>query len=71
MPSDGSRKIAIDITKTTVIIGVALLALGYFIGNTLPINGNNIQSGHDLQSGIGQMNTLGKIGTVNLEIPVL
>ncbi len=70
MSGDGSRKIAIDITKTTVIIGAALLALGYFIGNTLPINeNNNMQTGHSLPSSIEQMNPSGKIGTMNLEIP--
>ncbi len=41
MASEGSRKITG--IKTTVVVGLVLLALGYFVGNTLPI-GNNFQS---------------------------
>lgn len=34
-----AKKITIEFNKTTVIFGLILLALGYFIGNTLPIFG--------------------------------
>lgn len=40
-----SRKITIEINKTTVIFGLILLVLGYFVGNALPIGGYQLGSG--------------------------
>lgn len=46
--------LAIQITKSTIIIALIFLALGYFIGNTLPITGNLVGSSQIPNSGSGQ-----------------
>lgn len=63
-----SHKITIDINRTTVIFGLILLALGYFIGNTLPI----YSTGTALQPVQGTIETGGQQeqqAPVALEIP--
>jgi len=37
MAAESSRKVSINLSKTSIVFGLVLLALGYFIGNTLPI----------------------------------
>ena len=73
MTSEGTPKASSKIPKTTVVIGLILLALGYFIGNTIPI-GNNFQSNPQyatITKTIGSPDqTTKKIsGSVNLEVP--
>lgn len=55
MENISRNKITIEITKTTIIFGLILLALGYFIGNTLPIFG-----GYQIGSGQTTITTGGE-----------
>lgn len=60
------------ITKTTIIFGLVLLALGYFIGNTLPITSDNLRSGPELgaiTSTIDKNQPTKFAGSMNFEIP--
>jgi len=72
LTSEGSRKISFEVSKTTVVVGLILLALGYFIGNTIPI-GNNFQSNPQatITNTIGSADQTSKktSGTVNFDIP--
>ena len=38
---ENSHKLYVEITKTTIIVGIILLAVGYLIGNVLPISTNS------------------------------
>ena len=73
MTDEGMRKVSFKISKATVVVGLILLALGYFIGNTIPI-GNNFQSNPQyvtIAKTVGSPDqTTKKIsGSVNFEIP--
>jgi protein-disulfide isomerase len=70
---ENSRKVYVEITKTTIIIGIILLAVGYLIGNVIPITKNS-QSGPEpgiITSTIGgdQLSKPRIPGSVNFEIP--
>lgn len=71
MTSEGSRKTTG--IKTTVAVGLVLLALGYFIGNTLPIGNNfqsNPQSGTVTKTIESPDQTAKKIsGSINFQVP--
>lgn len=71
--TENSRKVYLEITKTTIIIGLILLAVGYLVGNVIPVTKNS-QSGPEpgtIPSTIGE-DKLSKPsipGSVNFEIP--
>ena len=46
MSNENSHKMVFEITKTTIIVGIVLFSLGYFVGNTLPVTnvGTELQS---------------------------
>lgn len=66
-----------SITKTTIVFGVVLLVLGYFIGNTIPITSNNSEQ----QANVGTIiSTIGQSdsspttrfsGSVNFDVPTI
>ncbi|TBR08530.1 MAG: DsbA family protein [Candidatus Nitrosotenuis sp.] len=64
----------ISITKTTIIFGVVLLVLGYFIGNTIPITSNIAKQQPNIgmiTSTVGQddTSTTKFAGSVNFDVP--
>lgn len=67
--------VTVQIGKSTIIFGLVLLALGYFVGNALPIVENNAKSqpGYGIITstiGGGEQSTQKKIqGSVNFDIP--
>lgn len=75
MTAEGSRKVSINLSKTTVVFGLVLLALGYFIGNTLPIANDNfrLQPENPIMTstvGQGEQFSEKKIqGTINFFVP--
>ena len=70
---ENSRKLYVEITKTTLVVGIILFAVGYLVGNVLPISTNSsIGPGSGIiTSTIGGDNlSKPKIqGSVNFEIP--
>lgn len=73
MTSEGSRKVSFEISKTTVGVGIILLALGYFIGNTLPI-GSYFQSNPQYATitntvGSSDLSSKKVSASVNFDIP--
>lgn len=65
---------SVSITKTTIIFGVVLLVLGYFIGNTLPIMSNNAKQPNVgvITSTVGQggaSSTAKFAGSVSFDVP--
>ncbi len=73
MTSETPRKISLDISKGTIVIGAILLVLGYFIGNSIPL-GTNLQSNPPYSTvtntaGIGDPSSKKISGSVNFDIP--
>lgn len=65
-----SHKFTIEITKTTIVFGLVLLALGYFIGNTLPIAGGyKVPSGSTTITAGGQGTQQQAQTVVKLDVP--
>ncbi len=70
--TENSRKVSIEITKATIIIGLIFLAVGYLIGNVIPITKNSPgpeQSTITSTVGGDQISQSKIQGSVNFEIP--
>ncbi|MDE1845318.1 MAG: thioredoxin domain-containing protein [Thaumarchaeota archaeon] len=71
--TENSRRIYIEITKTTIIIGLILLAVGYLIGNVIPITKYSQPSPEPniITSTLGgdKLSKSSIPGSVNFEIP--
>jgi len=66
---DNPRKFYFEITKVTIVIGLVFLAVGYLIGNVIPITKNSpIGTQYVLTSTIGR-DQLSKPGSINFVIP--
>lgn len=73
MSANNSRKITLEITKGTVVIGVVLLFTGYLIGNVIPITKTSSGSENNIITSIigGDQLSKPKVqGSVNFEIPL-
>ena len=70
---DNSRKVYVEITKTTIVIGLILFAVGYLIGNAMPITKNSqpnlVHSIITTTIGGDQLSMPKTQGSVNFEIP--
>lgn len=61
-----------DITKTTIVAGILLFALGYFVGNTLPVINNNSKIAPGTADILTQSSTKQKAAdTVNFKVPTI
>jgi protein-disulfide isomerase len=70
--TDNSRKVYVEITKTTIVTSLVFLAVGYFIGNIIPITKNsqpNMEQGIITTMGGDQLSKPKIQGSVNFEIP--
>lgn len=65
-------KKSFEVSKTTVIFGLILLALGYFIGNTLPVTdytANQDLTNEVITSSVNQDQSSKIQGSINFEVP--
>ena len=71
MSNENSHKIVFVITKTTIIVGVVLFSLGYFVGNTLPVTNVDTQLQSKNKATIQQTDSSEQklAGSVNFDIP--
>ena len=71
MSNENSHKMVFTITKTTIIVGVVLFSLGYFVGNTLPVTNVDTQSQSKDKATIQQTDSSEQklAGSVNFNIP--
>ena len=60
-----------EITKTTVIVGIVLFALGYFVGNTLPVTNIDTELQSKDKTTIQQTDSSEQklAGSINFDIP--
>ena len=71
MSNENSHKMVFTITKTTIIVGVVLFSLGYFVGNTLPVTNVDTQLQSKNKATIQQTDSSEQklAGSVNFDIP--
>ena len=71
MSNENSHKMVFVITKTTIIVGVVLFSLGYFVGNTLPVTNVDTQLQSKDKATIQQTDSSEQklAGSVNFDIP--
>lgn len=71
MSTKNSRKMVFEITKTTIIVGIVLFALGYFVGNTLPVTNIDTKLQSKDTTTIQQTSSSKQkfAGSVNFDIP--
>ena len=71
MSNENSHKMVFTITKTTIIVGVVLFSLGYFVGNTLPVTNVDTQLQSKDKATIQQTDSSEQklAGSVNFNIP--
>ena len=71
MSNENSHKMVFTITKTTIIVGVVLFSLGYFVGNTLPVTNVDTELQSKNKATIQQTDSSEQklAGSVNFNIP--
>lgn len=71
--TENPRKLYVEITKTTIVVGVILFAIGYLVGNVLPMSKSSVvgpEYGMIVPTIGGDNLSKPKIqGSVNFEIP--